>query len=63
MLLYRKGKDTKLVVVSRGSGGFGFSLSGNAPVFVRSVDTASAAARANVEPGDFILEINGEDVR
>lgn len=47
----------------RGDGGFGFSLSGNAPVYIRSVDTVSAAARAGVEPGDYVIGINGEDVR
>ena len=49
--------------MSRGTGGFGFSISGNAPVFIRSVDTVSAAARAGIEPGDYLLEINNIDVR
>ncbi len=54
----------RLVVISRDSnGGYGFSLSGNAPVFIRSVDTASPAAIAGLNPKDYILEINNNDVR
>ena len=53
-----------MVVVSRDiNGGYGFSLSGNAPVFIRSVDTASPAAMAGLNPKDYILEINNIDVR
>ena len=54
---------TRLVRIDRGSEKFGFSLSGNSPVFVRSVDTASPAAIAGLLPGDFLLEINEMDVR
>ena len=54
----------RLVQVHRGSNGeYGFSLSGNCPVFVRSVDTMSPVARAGINPDDFILEIDGINVR
>lgn len=63
LIVYSNEEDCHSVIVHKGDGGFGFSLSGNAPVYIRSVDTASAAARAGVEPGDFIIGINNEDVR
>lgn len=53
----------RYVKIDRGSEKFGFSLSGNSPVFVRSVDTASSAAKAGIVPGDFLLEIDEVDVR
>ena len=53
----------RLVMVDRGSGGFGFNLSGNAPVVIRSVDPASPAMGAKLKSGDHILEINGHNVR
>jgi hypothetical protein len=39
--------------------GLGLSLEGNAPVTVKSVVAAEAAASANVKTGDRIFEING----
>ena len=53
----------RYVHVDRGHGGFGFTLSGNAPVFIRSVDTRGAAAKAGLQPGDQIMELNGLNVR
>lgn len=53
----------RVVTVNRQDGEFGFSLSGNAPVFIRSVDGMSAADQAGVNQGDYIFEINGLDVR
>ncbi len=49
--------------MSRGRAGFGFSLSGNAPVFIRAVDSGGAAARVGLRAGDHILELNGLNVR
>ncbi|XP_048576309.1 delphilin isoform X2 [Nematostella vectensis] len=53
------------VPIKRGGpgAGFGFTLTGNAPVCVRSVDKGSPAAQARLKPGDHILEINGLNVR
>ena len=53
----------RYVKINRGSEKFGFSLSGNSPVFVRSVDTLSSAAKAGLVPGDFLLEIDGVDAK
>lgn len=50
--------------VKRGQGsGFGFILSGDTPVFIKSVDKGGAAELAKLKPGDHILEINGLNVR
>lgn len=54
---------SRRVTISRGRVGFGFSLSGNAPVFIRSVDPNGAAARAGLRAGDYIMELNGLNVR
>lgn len=57
-------ESCKLLQVHRGRNGeYGFSLSGNCPVFIRSVDTMSPAAKAGINPDDFILEIDGKNVR
>ena len=53
----------RFVPVYRGSGGFGFTLSGNAPVFIRSVDPGGAAAVAGLKPGDRLLQLNGINIR
>ena len=53
----------RYVHVDRGHGGFGFTLSGNAPVFIRSVDARGPAAKAGLQPGDQIMELNGLNVR
>jgi C-terminal processing protease CtpA/Prc len=56
--------NLRLLEICRGPNGeYGFSLSGNSPVFVRSVDTASPASISGIIPDDYILEINGEDTR
>ena len=49
--------------MDRGSGGFGFTLSGNCPVFIRSVDPGGAASKAGLRLGDRILKLNGLDIR
>ena len=54
---------SRTVQVSRGHGEFGFTLNGNAPVCIRSVDSGGAAERAGIQPGDQILQLNGVHVR
>ena len=44
-------------------GGFGITLRGNSPVFVRSVDFPSPARTAGVKSGDLLLEVNWDNVR
>jgi hypothetical protein len=45
-----------------GPSGFGFVLSGERPPWVRAVDSDSAAARAGIIPGDYIVRVNSQDV-
>ena len=49
--------------MDRGSGGFGFTLSGNCPVFIRSVDPGGVASKAGLCSGDRIIKLNGLDIR
>lgn len=44
-------------------GGYGITLRGNCPVFIRSVDFLSRARQAGIRSGDLLLEVNGTDVR
>lgn len=44
-------------------GGYGITLRGNCPVFIRSVDFLSPARQAGIRSGDLLLEVNGRDVR
>ena len=53
----------RVVKVNRGHDQFGFTLSGNAPVFIRSVDEGGAAERAGLRAGDQILQLNGINIR
>lgn len=42
---------------------FGFTIGGQAPVVILSVEENSVAQRAGLQPGDQILEVNGENVQ
>lgn len=42
---------------------FGFSISGGAPVVIRSVEDGGSAQAAGLQPGDVITELDGEDVQ
>ena len=44
-------------------GGFGITLRGDCPVFIRSVDFHSPARAAGMKSGDLLLEVNGDSVR
>ena len=44
-------------------GGFGITLRGDCPVFIRSVDFHSPARAAGVKSGDLLLEVNGDSIR
>lgn len=48
---------------SRSTGGFGITLRGDSPVYIRSVDFDSPARSAGVRSGDLLLEVNCSDVR
>ena len=48
--------------MTRGSSGFGFSLSDQTPVGICHVDSDSSAERAGLRVGDRIVEVQGEDL-
>ena len=55
----------RLVVIKRGSAGFGFHLhceKSRKGQFVRSVDEAGNAQRAGLLPGDRVVEVNGMNI-
>ncbi|BFZ25566.1 hypothetical protein BsWGS_28605 [Bradybaena similaris] len=49
----------KCVIIQRDERGYGFTVSGDNPVFVASVKQDGAAARAGVQNGDRIVKVNG----
>uniref|UniRef100_F6TJS8 Uncharacterized protein n=1 Tax=Ciona intestinalis TaxID=7719 RepID=F6TJS8_CIOIN len=51
------------VQVKRGSRSFGLTLCGHAPVSIQSVDEGSPAYEAGLKDGDYILALNGIDLR
>lgn len=44
-------------------GGFGITLRGDSPVYIRSVEFLSTARAAGIRSGDLIMEVNEENVR
>ncbi|XP_075421794.1 delphilin isoform X3 [Ascaphus truei] len=57
------GKPHRTVRVCKGSSSFGFTLRGNAPVWIESVLSGSPAEVAGLRAGDRILFLNGLDMR
>ncbi|RUS71643.1 hypothetical protein EGW08_020595, partial [Elysia chlorotica] len=53
------GLQQRIVIIQRDEKGYGFTVSGDNPVFVASVKPEGAAARAGVQNGDRILKVNG----
>ncbi|XP_071813883.1 rhophilin-2-like [Apostichopus japonicus] len=49
--------------MQRGIDGFGFTVRGDSPVIIASVDKASSADTSGLKEGDFITEVNSEDVK
>ncbi|KAI0227526.1 hypothetical protein LSAT2_021994 [Lamellibrachia satsuma] len=50
------------IVITRGQGGFAFSIAGNNPVRVSRVDMGSQADIAGLKSGDYIVRINGQNI-
>ncbi|KAJ8318724.1 hypothetical protein KUTeg_003815, partial [Tegillarca granosa] len=51
------------VQVVREAGSFGFVIKGNNPVHIESLDPGGPAEKAGLQAGDFIIGLNGIDVR
>ena len=49
--------------VIRENGKFGFIIKGSNPAFVETLDNNGPADRAGIHQGDFIIKLNGIDVR
>ncbi|ELU16615.1 hypothetical protein CAPTEDRAFT_87566, partial [Capitella teleta] len=49
----------RCVIIQRDEKGYGLTVSGDNPVFVRSVKENGAAARAGVQEADRIIKVNG----
>ena len=41
---------------------FGFSLVGGSPVMINEVEEGGSAQQAGLQVGDFVVELNGENV-
>ncbi|KIH53953.1 PDZ/DHR/GLGF domain protein [Ancylostoma duodenale] len=57
-----EGMIERCVVVQRQSDGYGFTVTGDHPVFVHTVKPEGAAFCAGVREGDRILKVNGMPV-
>ena len=55
-------EQMKTVELSRGPGGFGFTLSGQAPCVLSCVLPGSPAHKVNLKPGDQLIAVNGLSV-
>lgn len=66
MYLYDKPINVASLVfqfsMRKGRTGFGFSVTGSHPAQVSRVDPGGAAHRAGLQPGDWIVRINRENV-
>lgn len=54
--------SVRVVVLLRGSQGYGFTLSGQAPCLLSGVSRGGAAEQAGLRPGQFLVAVNGERV-
>ncbi|XP_071786120.1 rhophilin-1-like [Asterias amurensis] len=53
----------RVVDIQRGMEGFGFTVRGDSPVIVASVDPGYVAAASGVKEGDFIIGVNDDSVK
>lgn len=49
--------------IVRENGSFGFVVKGSNPAYIETTDANGAAEKAGFLPGDFIMKLNGIDVR
>uniref|UniRef100_A0A2R5LCN5 Putative regulator of g protein signaling n=1 Tax=Ornithodoros turicata TaxID=34597 RepID=A0A2R5LCN5_9ACAR len=59
----RPSYGVRTVELSRGrKGGFGFTISGQAPCILSCIVAHSPAERAGLRPGDFLVAVNGHNI-
>ncbi|XP_052262977.1 delphilin-like [Dreissena polymorpha] len=61
-IAHKLGQRRALQIV-RENGSFGFVVKGSNPAYIETVDSKGAAEKAGLQPGDFIVKLNGIDVR
>lgn len=54
---------TRALQIIRENGSFGFVLKGSNPAYIETVDANGAAEKAGLQPGDYVMKLNGIDVR
>ncbi|KAI0227530.1 Regulator of G-protein signaling 3 [Lamellibrachia satsuma] len=57
-----QGMDAHTLVITRGTAGYGFTVTGSCPVKVGSIRVWGAAHEAGLQEGDFFVRINGLNV-
>lgn len=53
----------RVIQVFREGGSFGFVIKGCNPAYIESVDPGGPADKAGLMAGDFLIKLNGLDVR
>ncbi|XP_053389051.1 delphilin-like isoform X2 [Mercenaria mercenaria] len=59
---HKHGQRRALQIV-RENNSFGFVIKGSNPAYIETVDPNGAAEKAGLQPGDFVIKLNGIDVR
>ena len=54
--------DRALQIV-RENGSFGFVIKGSNPAYIETADPGGPADKAGLQPGDYVMKLNGIDVR
>lgn len=53
----------RLIQVVREADSFGFVIKSSSPAYIESVDRGGAADKAGILPGDYLIKVNGIDIR
>ncbi|XP_076805564.1 regulator of G-protein signaling 12-like [Clavelina lepadiformis] len=54
--------STRIIEITRGRNGYGFTLSGQSPCFVGWIVKFSPAEKIGLSVGDYVISVNGKDV-